>query len=1198
MDHTLSNGVKALDIVPSGLEDSPTLEQLERELRTVYDGQIPLGELVSRMAQAIYAELTEHAETMPHMSDIQRKRTLAEWVVKTKKQVVKLYAVAKWSRDAAVVQKALESTSTRLWYCRLTVQQNLVAFLMEQNRQFDEAISLLHHAKDTLDGARARNHDLLTSLDVLTTGSYHRLPSVIKKAVVQPDPLTPEDIRRTVADIEDVMRYRLRMHELVPREMSRYHITDGRVYFVAPNLFETSVCLKGAKSDDGWFFSDVEFLFQVGGDVTGMQDFPRRPNHVLMRPIADEADLRLGYYLQPEPVVPEGTDLPKPPSPPRLPDGVVDAPLVRLFNFLQMMSLSYQLEILWFQAERMRNLGWAEYLKVEMSKDRKTLTLTYWLRKPPPSNLSRNNAASRIPLFGGTLTISIIPTQPAPPLPPAPSTSSIRPSQSQNFSSQTSISSLRPSQSQSVPSSQTQRREPELSRYRQPPKTRVLAELQERAKLNIASKEQDRRLGKPSDEPEGMVLHVDWQPQHAALGIKLQPGEALISPDELMINSNNLDVEALLRKIIWTHSRSILHSFYAELSAGQWSAVFGRPGEVVLDIDESASLASLRVNLCADEVVFVTLDPRTGRLAMRDSGDLAATGRALRHPQLAEAVNANPTMLPDLLMRMRNFTILDTVEQKANYLGLQIFRQRNFRPEDLQKFGHQMGLLYVQLANFPTHYLVLVITDQDFRYALVSANVLPEAMYPELIMEDIGWLDVRRIHGDEVIITPDAVLSGQVPHRVMDSAGPSKGMTRFRLETQVLRELYAYCCARVAYTKVERQLKNRSIPYIHVIPSLGAGTVPALTHIHSSLARAIPALCVQSSDILSGAPAAEAAMPNIRVIPLNWWADQKIQVITCVKLKYVQQPVGKRAGSGAVIRPSKRIIYDTREAIVTFLSEDVDKCVDEFLEEWARVSKMVVIAREIAQMSSKRKWTDVRLLSFDLQTVEFAYAQDYTVSITCTDQLSPTGGTYDLHFSRMTKDAGDVDEETADIDTVLAQYNPHEDVEPFMQSLLRSGPLSASLVRLVSMLRDTLPIVTELEYIRVSAARAGENVDTFAKTAGWFRVLYGDFRHALDFRLMSQARVAILDASNTLYPHDKTSPHSREDDLVLQPIPDFRAIVVDACKDVLSTMPRTKTAPIDIGVVCEPFAVRAVARALHERVSRKLKETKVKTEPV
>jgi mediator of RNA polymerase II transcription subunit 14 len=73
--------------------------------------------------------------------------------------------------------------------------------------------------------------------------------------------------------------------------------------------------------------------------------------------------------------------------------------------------------------------------------------------------------------------------------------------------------------------------------------------------------------------------------------------------------------------------------------------------------------------------------------------------------------------------------------------------------------------------------------------------------------------------------------------------------------------------------------------------------------------------------------------------------------VTCVKLKYVQQPVGRTAGTSAIIRPSKRIIYDTTEAVVSFLSEDVDTCVDEFLEEWARVSKMVVIAREGALSS-------------------------------------------------------------------------------------------------------------------------------------------------------------------------------------------------------------------------------------------------------
>ena len=41
------------------------------------------------------------------MSDSARKRKLADFVVAWKKQVVKLYAVAKWSRDADIVQKCM-----------------------------------------------------------------------------------------------------------------------------------------------------------------------------------------------------------------------------------------------------------------------------------------------------------------------------------------------------------------------------------------------------------------------------------------------------------------------------------------------------------------------------------------------------------------------------------------------------------------------------------------------------------------------------------------------------------------------------------------------------------------------------------------------------------------------------------------------------------------------------------------------------------------------------------------------------------------------------------------------------------------------------------------------------------------------------------------------------------------------------------
>lgn len=41
----------------------PTIEELERELPVVHDGQVPLGDLLSRVVQSIYAELSELAET-------------------------------------------------------------------------------------------------------------------------------------------------------------------------------------------------------------------------------------------------------------------------------------------------------------------------------------------------------------------------------------------------------------------------------------------------------------------------------------------------------------------------------------------------------------------------------------------------------------------------------------------------------------------------------------------------------------------------------------------------------------------------------------------------------------------------------------------------------------------------------------------------------------------------------------------------------------------------------------------------------------------------------------------------------------------------------------------------------------------------------------------------------------------------------
>jgi len=75
-------------------------------------------------------------------------------------------------------------------------------------------------------------------------------------------------------------------------------------------------------------------------------------------------------------------------------------------------------------------------------------------------------------------------------------------------------------------------------------------------------------------------------------------------------------------------------------------------------------------------------------------------------------------------------------------------------------------------------------------------------------------------------------------------------------------------------------------------------------------------------------------------------------------------------------------------------------------------------------------------------------------------------------------------------------FNPHEDAEPFLRDLLRHahGNLAPSLHSLVMLLRETLPIVIELEAIREDSKSKGSNVEIFAKAAGWYRLMYSDLK--------------------------------------------------------------------------------------------------------
>lgn len=97
-------------------------------------------------------------------------------------------------------------------------------------------------------------------------------------------------------------------------------------------------------------------------------------------------------------------------------------------------------------------------------------------------------------------------------------------------------------------------------------------------------------------------------------------------------------------------------------------------------------------------------------------------------------------------------------------------------------------------------------------------------------------------------------------------------------------------------------------------------------------------------------------------------------------------------------------------------------------------------------------------------------------------------------------------------------------------------------------------------------------------------------RHAIDFRLMKDRRVAILDASYSLFnPSSLTVPLSNaETDHVsgLKPIPRFKEIVAEVVRDAITAgkVQRGTVAVIDVGVICDTATVNDLGREIHTKV--------------
>ncbi|KAI8848712.1 mediator complex subunit MED14-domain-containing protein [Chytridium lagenaria] len=321
------------------------------EVSTVTDGMVPLKEVLDRMIQQAFGGLQNMSETLPSSNDLDKKTTLLRYTTTTRSQFMKLLVLFRWSKIAQDMQKV----------------QNLLVFLEGQDMSFVAAADGLVRIHGEMKNARNQNYDVVTAIDVLTTGHYHRLPSIIKKTLIGQTPLTRPEIIKTISFLEQSLYKRLLFEEVIPIAFrNSMRIENGSVLFTVPNEFEVSLTLQTAAEGFQWEINFLNILVNSG--VSELKDVTRLQDHAL-RDIAETARQKLRVDTK------EFTDVQN-----------FDKrrsrelwPLVSLFDHLHLICLKLQLEILKIQAGNLLRTRWKDRIICHYDNaPKQTLSIQFW----------------------------------------------------------------------------------------------------------------------------------------------------------------------------------------------------------------------------------------------------------------------------------------------------------------------------------------------------------------------------------------------------------------------------------------------------------------------------------------------------------------------------------------------------------------------------------------------------------------------------------------------------------------------------------------------------------------------------------------------------------------------------------------------------------------------------------------------------
>lgn len=975
-----------------------------------------------------------------------RRTRIYNTALDLRRQMLKLYVLLRWSKGSHHMQHL----------------KNIIGLIHEQSYQTVDAREHLAETRTILPNARERNHDVVTAIDVLSSGEPHRaLPSSIQDEAVGPQSISDAEARQLIRELDSAIRVRLACSEILPlpfQSNTAYEVSEGRVNLRAKDLFSIALTLSGDKEDDRWYLLSVVFDYKVTGP--GAAKFPRD----LWEGQREGFIATANEILAPKPIQEvEGEEGSGQGGAQPAADG---APIVRLYDFLASQALEYQLDILAYQASEISRLHGRETLSWHWEE--RCLVLKYWNDERQATKKHQQRRWN--PLQGGVVKMQVVPRE------------------------ETSA------------------------------KERLIRALNLQSQRS-GHEDQVGAIGAGDDglqqREKTLVLQQTWDVDEQLRGKDAGRAKtALVDAQDLNLDTILQRTTArhaeLAMAVLEERVRSNANYPVQRIEGG------GRQNGVVLNItlhpalSVALSLDPQRGKLSLEETKAAqsTGDGNASR-RIAPLLSLSSLSSALR--DATTSLNASPDSLIETLGRLRTLAIRDDLQRKSSYVGLTAIRRLNLNQEEYGKIGGQSSqLVYWPLQQSPTWYLLVLIKPDGLKAGVLCATPSQYASggaNTALVIQSLQWIEMERllgVGGDTKAAPALKRKRGSSVDGRIDANPASSALSI--ITTEQLARLYSYTTAMTLTAQVEGQLRMRGTPFVYVPLSPASFSTQAAS---SRAEDAIPPISLQVTHLF-GPAASQVLCANALLKIKEHWNPSTSYVRLMAKLKF-DVPSGASAERYARVSDDDAtgtaVTLDCKRGSLTFQTRSITQALDVFTYSWIPIARVVSLANLLASASPVS--SSASLLAFDLRSVTFRYGQRYRCTVKWDSGLKvfqggPTPG-YLLSFAT---------EKGAATTAADEGKCPHSLVRKHLERLLNANASSLALPAwpsFLTILDRTLAILETLVPMHENALDDPASPDVDFLSSTWFRIIWRE-KFRLDCRLIKGGSACVLyDAAVPLF---------------------------------------------------------------------------------